>query len=160
MFNKTIYTIMEGKSDSPIYLHFIGWVYLWSAIMHFVLAALNGKILARLEIFPSSSADKYTGAACNFLRYVTLFSCDTFGFYVSWVCYLLAPTCALLNPKREGLPSIWRASNHSTIWAGLDNRGRSVCRDYSRPCNSRYCAPLNDLVTNNLVPSFSMPVLP
>lgn len=22
---------------------------------------------------------------CNFLRYVTLFSCDTFGFYVSWV---------------------------------------------------------------------------
>ena len=23
--------------------------------------------------------------ACNFLRYVTLFSCDTFGFYVSWV---------------------------------------------------------------------------
>jgi len=23
--------------------------------------------------------------ACNFLKYVTLFSCDTFGFYVSWV---------------------------------------------------------------------------
>lgn len=22
---------------------------------------------------------------CNFLKYVTLFSCDTFGFYVSWV---------------------------------------------------------------------------
>ena len=24
-------------------------------------------------------------AVCNFLRYVTLFPCDTFGFYVSWV---------------------------------------------------------------------------
>ena len=24
-------------------------------------------------------------SACNFLKYVTLFSCDTFGFYVSWV---------------------------------------------------------------------------
>lgn len=24
-------------------------------------------------------------AGCNFLKYVTLFSCDTFGFYVSWV---------------------------------------------------------------------------
>ncbi|KAF8319782.1 hypothetical protein DL93DRAFT_2132218 [Clavulina sp. PMI_390] len=64
VFNKTIYTIIEGKPDSPPYLHFVGWVYLWSAIMHFGLAILN---------------------ACNFLRYVTLFSCDTFGFYVSWV---------------------------------------------------------------------------
>lgn len=25
------------------------------------------------------------GIGCNFLKYVTLFSCDTFGFYVSWV---------------------------------------------------------------------------
>lgn len=25
------------------------------------------------------------GLGCNFLKYVTLFSCDTFGFYVSWV---------------------------------------------------------------------------
>lgn len=24
-------------------------------------------------------------SVCNFLKYVTLFSCDTFGFYVSWV---------------------------------------------------------------------------
>lgn len=24
-------------------------------------------------------------SGCNFLKYVTLFSCDTFGFYVSWV---------------------------------------------------------------------------
>lgn len=43
VFNKTIFTIMEGKSDPPNYLHFIGWVYLWSAIMHFVLAAFNGR---------------------------------------------------------------------------------------------------------------------
>jgi hypothetical protein len=26
-----------------------------------------------------------SASGCNFLKYVTLFSCDTFGFYVSWV---------------------------------------------------------------------------
>ncbi|QRV92636.1 HCO3- transporter family [Ceratobasidium sp. AG-Ba] len=64
VLNKTIYDILATKDDAPNYLHFIGWVYLWAAIMHWVAAALN---------------------ACNFLRYVTRFSCDTFGFYVAWV---------------------------------------------------------------------------
>ncbi|KAL0066207.1 hypothetical protein AAF712_006832 [Marasmius tenuissimus] len=64
VFNKVIYDIIETTSDPPVYLHFIGWVYLWAAIIHWVTAILNW---------------------CNFLRYVTLFSCDTFGFYVAWV---------------------------------------------------------------------------
>ncbi|KAG6844518.1 hypothetical protein H0H87_006279 [Tephrocybe sp. NHM501043] len=64
VFNKTIFDILEGRDDSPNYLHFIGWVYLWAAIIHWITAILNW---------------------CNFLKYVTLFSCDTFGFYVSWV---------------------------------------------------------------------------
>ncbi|SJL09964.1 related to chloride-bicarbonate anion exchanger AE2 [Armillaria ostoyae] len=64
VFNKTIYDIIEKQTNAPVYLHFIGWVYLWAAIIHWVTAILNW---------------------CNFLKYVTLFSCDTFGFYVSWV---------------------------------------------------------------------------
>ncbi|CAE6496181.1 unnamed protein product [Rhizoctonia solani] len=64
VLNKTIYDILARREDAPEYLHFIGWVYLWAAIMHWVAAALN---------------------AANFLRYVTRFSCDTFGFYVAWV---------------------------------------------------------------------------
>ncbi|KAF9026543.1 hypothetical protein BDZ89DRAFT_30936 [Hymenopellis radicata] len=64
VFNKTIYDIIEKQDNPPVYLHFIGWVYLWAAIIHWVTAILNW---------------------CNFLKYVTLFSCDTFGFYVSWV---------------------------------------------------------------------------
>ncbi|KAL1663418.1 HCO3 transporter family-domain-containing protein [Schizophyllum commune] len=64
VFNKTIYDIIEKEDNAPNYLHFIGWVYLWAAIIHWVTAILNW---------------------CNFLKYVTLFSCDTFGFYVSWV---------------------------------------------------------------------------
>ncbi|GBE85219.1 Putative transporter [Sparassis crispa] len=64
VFNKTIYNIIERHPDPPEYLHFVGWVYLWGAILHWITAALNW---------------------CNFLKYVTLFSCDTFGFYVAWV---------------------------------------------------------------------------
>ncbi|KDN41036.1 hypothetical protein RSAG8_07742, partial [Rhizoctonia solani AG-8 WAC10335] len=56
VLNKTIYDILETRDDAPEYLHFIGWVYLWAAIMHWIAAALN---------------------AANFLRYVTRFSCDT-----------------------------------------------------------------------------------
>ena len=56
VLNKTIYDILKTRQDAPEYLHFIGWVYLWAAIMHWVAAALN---------------------AANFLRYVTRFSCDT-----------------------------------------------------------------------------------
>ncbi|KAG9312657.1 HCO3 transporter family-domain-containing protein [Chiua virens] len=64
VFNKTIYDITQKQINPPNYLWFVGWVYLWAAIIHWITAALNW---------------------CNFLRYVTLFSCDTFGFYVSWV---------------------------------------------------------------------------
>ncbi|CUA68396.1 Putative transporter C543,05c [Schizosaccharomyces pombe 972h-] [Rhizoctonia solani] len=56
VLNKTIYDILQTQDDTPEYLHFIGWVYFWAAIMHWIAAALN---------------------AANFLRYVTRFSCDT-----------------------------------------------------------------------------------
>ncbi len=43
VFNKTIYTILQQQPDAPDYLQFIGWVYLWSAIIHWITAALNCK---------------------------------------------------------------------------------------------------------------------
>ncbi|WVQ95532.1 hypothetical protein IAU59_002629 [Kwoniella sp. CBS 9459] len=64
VFNKTIYDIFETKTDGPNYLHFIGWVYLWAAIFHWIAALCN---------------------AVKGLKYVTRFSCDTFGFYVAAV---------------------------------------------------------------------------
>ena len=42
VFNKTIFDLLEGRADSPNYHHFVGWVYFWSALMHFALAILNG----------------------------------------------------------------------------------------------------------------------
>lgn len=43
VFNRTIYVIFQGKLDKPNYLFFIGWVYLWSAMMHWALAIFNGE---------------------------------------------------------------------------------------------------------------------
>ncbi|BEI93712.1 uncharacterized protein CcaverHIS019_0601710 [Cutaneotrichosporon cavernicola] len=63
VFNKTIFDIFRGRSDWN-YLHFMGWVYLWAAILHWIAAALN---------------------AVRGLKYVSRFSCDTFGLYVSVV---------------------------------------------------------------------------
>jgi hypothetical protein len=55
---------MESRANPPVYLHFIGWVYLWGAIFHWIVALGNGVSL---------------------LKYVTRFSCETFGFYVAAV---------------------------------------------------------------------------
>ena len=84
VLNKTIFDIIERQPDAPDYLQFVGWVYMWGAILHWVTAALNCKC----HFLPSpqqlNRGLTYI-SGCNFLQYVTLFSCDTFGFYVSWV---------------------------------------------------------------------------
>ncbi|EJC98094.1 uncharacterized protein FOMMEDRAFT_114936 [Fomitiporia mediterranea MF3/22] len=82
VLNKTIFDIIKNQDDAPDYLQFVGWVYLWGAILHWITAALNW---------------------CNFLKYVTRFSCDTFGFFVSWV-YL-----------QYGVQVVTRQFSHSSI---------------------------------------------
>ncbi|KDQ11348.1 hypothetical protein BOTBODRAFT_114602 [Botryobasidium botryosum FD-172 SS1] len=65
VLNYTIFTVIPRPSNGgPLYLGFIAWVYIWSAIMHFIIAISNG---------------------CNALVYFTLFPCDAFGFYVGWI---------------------------------------------------------------------------
>ena len=81
VLNKTIFDIIERQPDAPNYLQFVGWVYLWGAILHWITAALNCTCIRDHE----TCADTEQTLGCNFLKYVTLFSCDTFGFYVSWV---------------------------------------------------------------------------
>ena len=43
VFNRTIYAITQRGSNPPTYLSFIGWVYLWAAIFHWITALLNCK---------------------------------------------------------------------------------------------------------------------
>ena len=47
-----------------IYLAFMCWIGLWSLVLHWFLAITN---------------------SCNWLRYVTRFPCDIFGFYVAFI---------------------------------------------------------------------------
>lgn len=81
VLNKTIFNIIERQPDAPDYLQFVGWVYLWGAILHWITAVFNCEV-SKADVF---ALDIDPPAGCNFLQYVTLFSCDTFGFYVSWV---------------------------------------------------------------------------
>jgi Na+-transporting NADH:ubiquinone oxidoreductase subunit NqrE len=52
IFNKTIYDIfVKNGAATPgggfDYLQFIGWVYMWAAILHWISALLNGKFCPR-----------------------------------------------------------------------------------------------------------------
>lgn len=57
-----MYDIMAPTGTN--YLAFMCWIGLWSLVFHWILAATN---------------------SCNWLRYVTRFPCDIFGFYVAFI---------------------------------------------------------------------------
>ncbi|KAK6951926.1 hypothetical protein Daesc_006451 [Daldinia eschscholtzii] len=62
VFNYTVYDIMRPTGTN--YLAFMCWIGLWSLVFHWILAITN---------------------SCNWLRYVTRFPCDIFGFYVAFI---------------------------------------------------------------------------
>ncbi|KAK3949689.1 HCO3 transporter family-domain-containing protein [Pseudoneurospora amorphoporcata] len=62
VFNYTVYDIMEPTGTN--YMAFMCWIGLWSLVFHWILAVTN---------------------SCNWLRYVTRFPCDVFGFYVAFI---------------------------------------------------------------------------
>ncbi|OTB07809.1 hypothetical protein M426DRAFT_53153 [Hypoxylon sp. CI-4A] len=62
VFNYTVYDIMTPTGTN--YLAFMTWIGLWSLVFHWILAITN---------------------SCNWLRYVTRFPCDIFGFYVAFI---------------------------------------------------------------------------
>ncbi|KAI1762829.1 HCO3 transporter family-domain-containing protein [Hypoxylon sp. FL1150] len=62
VFNYTVYDIMSPTGTN--YLAFMCWIGLWSLLFHWLLAVTN---------------------SCDWLRYVTRFPCDIFGFYVAFI---------------------------------------------------------------------------
>ncbi|KAH7267287.1 HCO3 transporter family-domain-containing protein [Fusarium redolens] len=62
VFNYTVYDIM--KPTGVNYIGFMCWIGIWSLILHWILAVTN---------------------SCNWLRWVTRFPCDIFGFYVAFI---------------------------------------------------------------------------
>lgn len=82
VLNKTIFDVVANRPGGPNYLQFIGWVYLWGAVIHWITAALNCMFVVLWHV---SQYNPMIIPGCDLLKYVTLFSCDTFGFFVSWV---------------------------------------------------------------------------
>ncbi|POR39593.1 Uncharacterized protein TPAR_00233 [Tolypocladium paradoxum] len=62
VFNYTVFDIMKGTGVN--YIGFMAWIGIWSLILHWILAVTN---------------------SCNWLRWVTRFPCDIFGFYVAFI---------------------------------------------------------------------------
>ncbi|KAI5921374.1 HCO3 transporter family-domain-containing protein [Camillea tinctor] len=62
VFNYTVYDIMVPTGTN--YLGFMCLIGLWSLVFHWILAVTN---------------------SCNWLKYVTRFPCDIFGFYVAFI---------------------------------------------------------------------------
>ncbi|KAI0157647.1 HCO3 transporter family-domain-containing protein [Xylariaceae sp. FL1272] len=62
VFNYTVYDIISPSGTN--YLAFMCWIGLWSVVLHWILATTN---------------------SCNWLKYVTRFPCDIFGFYVAFI---------------------------------------------------------------------------
>lgn len=63
LFNYTIYDIINIYEPS-IYPQFMCWVGIWGAIFHWVVSLCN---------------------LCDYMRYVTDFSSESFGFYVGTI---------------------------------------------------------------------------
>ncbi|PSS00762.1 HCO3 transporter family-domain-containing protein [Coniella lustricola] len=79
VFNYTVYDIMAPTGVN--YLGFMTWIGLWALVMHWILAVTN---------------------SCNWLRYVTRFPCDIFGFYVA--CIYLQKGVQILVLQGDAAP--------------------------------------------------------
>ncbi|UKZ83397.1 hypothetical protein TrVFT333_011205 [Trichoderma virens FT-333] len=84
VFNSTVYNIM--KPTGVNYLGFMTWIGIWSLILHWILAITN---------------------SCNWLRWVTRFPCDIFGFYVAFI-YL-----------QKGIQVLERLGNGSAFYLSI-----------------------------------------
>ncbi len=91
LFNFTIYDILQHY-DGSIYPAFMAWTGIWAAIFHWLVAIFN---------------------ACDYMRYVTDFSSESFGLYVgiiylstSRVVHCLIPSIALTHGTVKGVEEL------------------------------------------------------
>lgn len=78
LFNFTIYDIIRIY-DVSIYPQFMAWTGIWAAIFHWLVAVFNG---------------------CDYMRYVTDFSSESFGMYVG-IIYISKSCPVRLSPHPD-----------------------------------------------------------
>ncbi|KAM5360160.1 hypothetical protein ACJA88_014922 [Fusarium oxysporum] len=82
LFNFTIYDIISTY-DVSIYPQFMAWTGIWAAIFHWLAAIFN---------------------TCDYMRYVTDFSSESFGMYVG-IIYIIKGVEELANEFNQGGPA-------------------------------------------------------
>ena len=75
LFNYTIFDIIK-RHDVSLYPQFMTWVAIWAAIFHWLFAIWN---------------------FCDYMRYVTDFSSQSFGAYVGMIYCSRIPFCSAKN---------------------------------------------------------------
>ncbi|KAJ4148291.1 hypothetical protein LMH87_002769 [Akanthomyces muscarius] len=107
LFNFTIYDILQHY-DGSIYPAFMAWTGIWAAIFHWLVAIFN---------------------ACDYMRYVTDFSSESFGLYVG-IIYLIKGVEELVNEFQGGLAAGYLACLIAILYFGtvyaLENTGSST----------------------------------
>lgn len=83
LFNYTIFDIIK-LHDVSLYPQFMTWVAIWAAIFHWIFAIFN---------------------FCDYMRYVTDFSSQSFGAYVG-IIYCSMSSFSLLSVTRHMLTSV------------------------------------------------------
>lgn len=78
---------ISSRRNQILQITFISLVGFISGVPFFIGSLRYSTVCLLLLSLHTSTPTKLLSCstACNFLKYVTLFSCDTFGFYVSWV---------------------------------------------------------------------------
>ena len=116
VFNKTIFNILNTQSNPPNYLQFIGWVYLWGAIFHWITALLN------CNIFLNPLAFLYLKLHRVRLSQIR----DSLLMRHFWFLRVM------------GLPPIWYSSPHTSVCTCRFS-WRSRCLSIHPPCCSHAC---------------------
>ena len=95
LFNYTIFDIIK-RHDVSLYPQFMVWVSIWAAIFHWIFAVFN---------------------FCDYMRYVTDFSSQSFGAYVGIIyCSMSSgPSCSRVAPGIDTMYSQGRRASYRRV---------------------------------------------
>ncbi|CAK4031241.1 related to human band 3 anion transport [Lecanosticta acicola] len=126
LFNYTIYDIGADQGIRDLYPQFIAWVSIWAAITHWMASIFNW---------------------CDYMRYITDFSSNSFGTYVS-IIYMIKGVEELValfdetNAEAGYLGIVIAISFWATVWF-LESMGSTIyVRPFVRKLLSDYAYPI------------------
>lgn len=133
VLNKTIFDVVANHPGGPNYLQFIGWVYLWGAIFHWITAALNCKFKPLSSPLLPKDIQGAIYLDMSHCSLAILLASSSLGY----VC--LAFTVQILTCP--GIPSIRCPSAHSPVWFYVATQ--RVCFHHTCLANALSCCHIS-----------------